>query len=45
MKFKTEKFICKCGHTITVEFDEDDSRIECSKCKKIMKKEAKKCQN
>ena len=38
MKFKTEKYACKCGHVITVEFDEDDPRIECSKCNKIMKK-------
>ena len=34
MKFKTEKYTCKCGHVITVEYDEDDPRIECSKCNK-----------
>jgi len=39
MKFKKEKYICKCGHCVTVESDEDDPRIECAKCKKIMKKE------
>ena len=38
MKFKTEKYACKCGHVITVEFDEDDPIIHCSKCNKIMKK-------
>lgn len=38
MKFKTEKYARKCGHVITVEYDEDEPRIECSKCNKIMKK-------
>ena len=38
MKFKTEKYTCKCGHVITVEFDEDEPIIHCSKCNKIMKK-------
>ena len=24
MKFKKEKYTCKCGHVITVEYDEDE---------------------